>query len=238
MIERFLIAMHRLLITFTLVVSMTASQSAGEDAKVKFYRAINLNGPAIVIDGQSWESDEAQNLQVDGMAFENESVPLRPMTDSSRAKMIHSSRWGRTLSIELLGVPEGVYQVFAYVWEDNDPEEYSIQLNGRTVVARHNSGTRGQWKRLGPWKTNAKDGRLKLAANGGAANFSGIEVWSGTGQVPDPSVAEFASSSQPRSSLISSSPASDRCLSTIVTIVIARMRTKSAVVFCWIRVLG
>lgn len=166
---------------------------AGQDMGASFYRAINLNGPALVIDGQSWESDDAENLRIEGDAFENESVPLKPATDPIRAKMIRSSRWGRSLSIALDDVPAGVYQVFAYVWEDNDPEEYAIQLNGKTVVARHNSGTRGEWKRLGPWRTTAKDGRITLTAQGGAANFSGIEVWSGSGVVPDPTVAEFVS---------------------------------------------
>ncbi|MFN7844482.1 MAG: DUF1553 domain-containing protein [Pirellula sp.] len=186
--------MHRFRSIFTLVAFFSALPVVGQDLNATFYRAINLNGPALVIDGQSWESGDALNLQVDGMAFESESVPLKPSTDSNRAKMIHSSRWGRTVSVEILAVPDGIYQVFAYVWEDNDPEQYAIQLNNRTVVARHNSGTRGEWKRLGPWRTNAKDGSLKLSASGGAANFSGIEVWSGVGHVPAPSAAEFASS--------------------------------------------
>ncbi|MCU0719399.1 MAG: DUF1549 domain-containing protein, partial [Pirellula sp.] len=194
MIARMLIAMHRLQSIFTLVALLIAVPVAGQESDATFYRAINLNGPALVIDGQSWESGDAQNLQIEGMAFESDSVPLKPATDSNRAKMIHSSRWGRTVSVEMLAVPDGIYQVFAYVWEDNDPEQYAIQLNGKTVVARHNSGTRGEWKRLGPWKTHAKNGSLKLSANGGAANFSGIEVWSGIGRVPDPSAAEFASS--------------------------------------------
>lgn len=187
-----LIAMHRLLRIFPLVALLITSPAVGQELQANFYRAINLNGPALVIDGQAWEGGDAQNLQIDGMAFESELVPLKPPTDTNRAKMIHSSRWGRTVSIELLAVPDGVYQVFAYVWEDNDPEEYSIQLNGKTVVARYNSGSKGEWKRLGPWKTNAKDGILELSASGGAANFSGIEVWSGAGIVPNPSAAEFA----------------------------------------------
>lgn len=197
MVARMLIAIHRLRCVFALVALLIASSMdlpvVGQDAEARFYRAINLNGPALVIDGQSWEAGDAQNLKIDGMAFESELVPLKPPTDTNRAKMIHSSRWGRTVSVEMLAVPDGVYQVFAYAWEDNDPEQYAIELNGKTVVPRHNSGTQGEWRRLGPWRINVKDGSLKLSAKGGAANFSGIEVWSGTGRTPDPSAAEFAS---------------------------------------------
>ena len=191
---RLLIASFRSPCVFILVALLTVAPVAGQDSVATFYRAINLNGPELVIDGQTWEGDDTPNLQVEGMAFENDSVLLKPTTDLNRAKMIHSSRWGRKLSIEMLSVPIGTYQVFAYVWEDNDPEEYAIQLNGRTVVARHHSGKRGDWKRLGPWKTTVKNGSLKLTASGGAANFSGVEVWSGAGQVPTLSGSGFATS--------------------------------------------
>lgn len=183
--------MRRLQIYIFLLALLFVAPVAGQDSNAKFYRAINLNGPALVIDGQSWESGEAGSIEVEGNAFENESVPLKPSTDPNRAKMIRSSRWGNSLNVSLDNIPDGFYQVFVYVWEDNDPEVYAIQLNGQTV-ARHNSGTRGEWKRLGPWKTSVKDGRLTLAASGGAANFSGIEVWAGAGKVPDPTSAQFA----------------------------------------------
>lgn len=81
---------------------MIAIPAAGQDSDATFYRAVNLNGPELVIDGQRWEADDAKNLQVEGMSFENDSVPLKPTTDLNRAKMIHSSRWGGNLSIEML----------------------------------------------------------------------------------------------------------------------------------------
>src|SRR5688572_28195397 len=88
-------------------------------AEAKFYRAINLNGPALTIDGQSWEGTNATNFACNGQSFENQSVPLKPATDSARAQMIRSSRWGSKVDVELKNVPEGAYQIFLYVWEDN-----------------------------------------------------------------------------------------------------------------------
>ncbi len=174
-------------------VLFAANFAIGQEPIALFYRGLNLNGPAIVIDGQNWEADEAPDVEYDAKAFENQSVPLKANADASRAKMIRSSRWGQKLRVELLNVPMGTYQVFVYVWEDNDPEKYSIQLNGKTVVSDYSSGVAGAWKRLGPWKTTASEGRLKLTATGGAANFSGIEVWSGSGAVPEFVVNPFAS---------------------------------------------
>ena len=160
---------------------------------MQFYRAVNLNGPALMIDGQSWDAGDASNLRIEGSAFDNQGVTLKPSSELNRAKMIRSSRWGQTFSAEMLNVPNGTYQVFAYVWEDNDGERYSIALNGKTVLPEYFSGAAGTWKRLGPWRTTVANGSIRISSQGGAANFSGIEVWAGDGEVPQPQAAEFES---------------------------------------------
>ncbi|MCA9086778.1 MAG: DUF1549 domain-containing protein, partial [Planctomycetaceae bacterium] len=165
--------------------------ACGDDPAVKFYRAFNLNGPAVMIDDHSWEGGDTAGLVIQGNAFENQSVVLKPTTDASRATMIRSSRWGGSVEVAVTDVPTGLYQVLLYVWEDNNSERYSVSVNGRQVLAGFNSGTAGQWKRLGPWKTTVRDGRIAVSAKGGAANFSGLEIWSGGGSVPDPMVAAF-----------------------------------------------
>ncbi|MBN9690275.1 MAG: DUF1553 domain-containing protein [Verrucomicrobia bacterium] len=109
--------------------------------------------------------------------------------------MIRSSRWGSDVEVALTHVPPGPYQVFVYVWEDNNSEQFDLLLNGTPVLERFHSGQAGQWKRLGPWKTTSQEGRLTVAVDApshGAANLSGLEVWSGTGEVPDPTTARFA----------------------------------------------
>lgn len=159
-----------------LLVGMTAGGRA-EDAPV-FFRGLNLNGAAVVIDGNSWEGSESKQYECRDKAFENQQVPLVPPTDAARATMIRSSRWGGN-EVILTDVPRGKYSVYLYVWEDNDPETFEIGLNGRTVVKQHNSGTAGHWDKLGPWIANVTEGRIRLTSRGGAANFSGIEVWRG-----------------------------------------------------------
>jgi uncharacterized protein DUF1553/uncharacterized protein DUF1549/cytochrome c len=171
--------------------SLRSAQAA--DASVKFFRGLNLNGPAVIIDDQQWEGQDASNYTCNGKAFDNQSVPLKPPTDLRRARMIRSSRWGGDIDVELSKVPRGTYQVLLYVWEDNDAETYDILLNERVVVQRFNSGTVGTWKRLGPWKVEVREGTIKLSARGGAANLSGIEVWSGEGAIPHPESLQFAS---------------------------------------------
>ena len=91
-----------------------ASRGADPAAEApRFFRAINLNGPAIEIDGRAWDGGDATDIVCQDAAFENQAVPLLPPTDDARARMIRSSRWspeGRA-SLALTGVPAGVYYI-------------------------------------------------------------------------------------------------------------------------------
>lgn len=167
-----------------LLLLCASAATLGADDSARFYRGINLNGPAATIDANEWAGNDAKDFRCNGQSFENQQVPLKPDTDAARAKMIRSSRWGENIDVELLNVPAGDYQVCLYVWEDSDSTTFSILVNDRKVVDKFVSGAAGEWKKLGPWKTKATNGVLKVSARGGHANFSGLEVWAGTGEVP------------------------------------------------------
>ena len=125
------------------------SDPAPKTGKWAFYRGINLNGPAIEIDGNKWEGDNAPNFVCKDRAVNSPNALLRPPTNEARAKMIHSFRWNRQAKITLTRVRDGNYAVYAYVWEDNNPETFSISLEGKEVVRDYYSGQEGQWRRIG-----------------------------------------------------------------------------------------
>ncbi|MEJ1241371.1 putative Ig domain-containing protein [Chryseolinea sp. T2] len=176
----------------TLQIQVIASDGAGGSisdvfaltisppAAATLYRAININGPALAIDGNNWEAGtSAPNLSfTNSTAFTNQSVTLVPSTDANRATMIRSSVWGRGWTTTLGSIPAGVYQIYVYVWEDNNPEIFSISLEGTVVLANYNSGSTGTWRRLGPYQATINDGTVSLGFTGGSANLSGLEVWS------------------------------------------------------------
>jgi hypothetical protein len=143
-----------------------------------FYRAINLNGGALTIDGHAWEGSNAANYSFNGSSFANQGVTLDPATDADRATMIRSSIWNSAGSnVTMSGVPAGTYQVFLYVWEDNFSTTYSVMLEGQTVQSNYASGTGGHWDRLGPWNAHITDGTIDVLCTAGDANLSGLEVW-------------------------------------------------------------
>jgi Protein of unknown function (DUF1553)/Protein of unknown function (DUF1549)/Planctomycete cytochrome C len=143
-----------------------------------FFRGLNLNGPPVVIDGNAWDGHDSELYTCNDRPFEKQNVALTPATDPARAAMIRSSFYGGN-RVELTNIPAGKYTVFLYVWEDNNSENFFISVNGSRVL-NHNSGATGHWDKLGPWPVKVKkDGKIIFTSLGGAANFSGIEVWLG-----------------------------------------------------------
>ena len=154
------------------------SASLAADSPATFLRGLNLNGPAVTIDGHRWDGKDARDYSCKDKGFESQNIELLPPTDADRATMIRSSRWGGN-RVELSGIPKGRCTVFLYVWEDNQPEKYTIALNGHEVERQYLSGPAGKWDRLGPWFVDVDSGKIVLTSQGGAANFSGIEIWRG-----------------------------------------------------------
>ena len=168
----------------TKVVTIDVNQNVGP----VFYRAININGSALVIDGNNWiSSTGAPNFSftTNNTVSAKQSVTLIPPTDANRATMIRSYVYGNTVTLNMTAVPSGNYQVWLYVWEDNFPETYSISLEGSVVQSNFNSGPAGTWRKLGPYPVNITDGAINVSSSGGHANFSGIEVWTQVRHLPN-----------------------------------------------------
>jgi hypothetical protein len=164
-------------------VALRVRRSAGggsgfPPANASFYRAINLNGAALTIDGNPWEGSAAPNYSFTGSSFANQGVALSPSTDANRAAMIRSSVWNPNGSdVTMSGVPAGRYIVYLYVWEDNFSVTYDVSLEGGVVQSSYSSGVAGHWDRLGPWTRDISDGTIQIRCSAGDANLSGLEVW-------------------------------------------------------------
>ena len=151
-----------------------------------FFRALNLNGAALTIDGNPYQSSVgAPNFSfTNGTAFASQNVPLVPATDANRATMIRSSIYGGSVSLSIGAIPSGTYQIWVYVWEDNGTQTYSISLEGSLAQLNVISGNAGVWQKLGPYTRTITDGTINISANGGHANLSGVEIWSVSNNLP------------------------------------------------------
>lgn len=144
-------------------------------------RGINLGGPAMEIGGREWESGESEHLSTNLRSFERQDVSLVPEPDAALARMLRCSVYdpaGKNRLV-LRNLPDGLYSIVLYAWEDNDSTTYDVQISGQTVLRDNRSGSAGSWQRLGPWLARPVDGQIVLSSEGGHANWSGIEIWKG-----------------------------------------------------------
>ncbi|MBX0290431.1 hypothetical protein K3G63_08275 [Hymenobacter sp. HSC-4F20] len=183
-------------------VSVTAATASTSTANSVFYRAINLNGAATSLDGNAWEGNSAPNYSTNGSRFANQGVTLNPATTTARAQMIRSSVYSRNLSFTMSNVPNGSYEVYAYIWEDNHAQTINISLNGQSVLSNHNTGSAGSWSKVGPFAVTVTNGTIQLTSSGGDLNLSGVEVWRKTTTtafqpVPSTSLAPMATQLNP-----------------------------------------
>ena len=147
-----------------------------------FYRAVNLGGAALTLDGNAWAASTAANYTTNGTPFVDNAVALVPATDAIRTGLIRDALYGPGLSAGFTAVPAGAYRAYLWVWEDNNAEVYSLALNGQTVLTNASSGPAGTWARLGPYPlTLAATGAITFVSSGGWQNFSGIELWQQAG---------------------------------------------------------
>ncbi|MCL4251184.1 MAG: DNRLRE domain-containing protein [Anaerolineae bacterium] len=145
-----------------------------------FYRAINLNGNPVVVDGNSWDGSGAANFTTNGMPACNPWMPTVPSTDAARTTMIqcYVQHWAHNMV--MTNVPEGTYQVYLYVWldwADPNPQPFNVQIEGQTVATGILVSTSGEWQRIGPYTASIADGSIDVTTSEGLPNVSGLEVW-------------------------------------------------------------
>ena len=146
------------------------------------YRAINLNGATISVDGITFEGKNAPNYSTSGRTHTSSTTPS-PAVGNGKKAMLQSFIWGRPVSVNLSSVPNGNYRVFLWVFEDNNSVTFSVSVNGRSVLSDRRSGAAGTWQRLDLGLVTVSNGRLAIQGNlsSDALNICAIEVWRGGG---------------------------------------------------------
>ncbi|HVR84333.1 MAG TPA: hypothetical protein VMU54_08485, partial [Planctomycetota bacterium] len=105
-------------------------------------------------------------------------LELTPPPDSSVAPLLKAGVVQPLgTSVSLIDIPNGTYQVFLYVCAGANAQVYDLQIAGRIVQSKIQSGSPGTWQKLGPWVVDATGGLLEIAAKNGEINFCALEVW-------------------------------------------------------------
>jgi len=124
-----------------------------------------------------YEGKGAKKVSVNGSQVDLK-LELTPPPDSAVAPLLRGAMVQPLgSSVSLIDIPNGTYQVFLYVCAGANPQVYDIQIAGRIVQSKIQSGPPGTWQKLGPWVVDATGSLLEIAARNGEVNFCALEVW-------------------------------------------------------------
>ncbi len=143
-----------------------------------FYRAINLGGSALTIDGQNWEGENANDVTWSSEKYAQAGGMVQNASASMEAMLRDGVRDSKgNTRVNVKNMPYGVYDVVLYSWEYGAAQAFNIDIEGRLAQANVRNSPEGAWQKLGPFRILIIDGELNINSSGGYAHFAGLEIW-------------------------------------------------------------
>lgn len=133
----------------------------------EFVKGINLNGPAVTVDGNQWLSYSqalASGLSVGaGVNTATHGVVPSPAAPADTTTMMRSELWKSGDMNLSQTLANGSYQVYFWVLEDyrNNYHVFDVRLEGKLVTTVR-TGNVGEWSRYGPYNVTVTDGVLNM----------------------------------------------------------------------------
>jgi hypothetical protein len=131
-----------------------------------FLKGVNINGAAVTIEGNAWQSYSAalaSGLTVSAANLATNTRTPSPSADSDTTSMLRSELW-RTGNVTLnQTVANGDYDVYLWVMEDyqNGFRSFDVKAEG-AVEGTIATGAVGSWAKYGPYQTTVTDGSLTI----------------------------------------------------------------------------
>jgi len=161
----------------TLVAGETSTPAGLDRPAGLFQRAVNLNGPELIVDGNRWEAGPvAENCLVFGAPADDRDAAPDPAVDPVFARMLQTGYHGANkVRILLGGVGPGTCRIYLYVRDAR--QRFGVWVAGQQVERGLDCAGRGAWRRLGPWEAEPAGGVLDVRVSGQEVTVCGIEVW-------------------------------------------------------------
>lgn len=124
---------------------------------------VNLDGPAVTIDGKAWEGSPASLLA----RYLNDLVVFKPAIDKGREDMLRAGFFFHDDSF-VYPVENGDYALIAYAWSADGGETGTLTAQDQDLDAfrAQSFAGGGPWVPLGPYRVTISNGELKLGAKG------------------------------------------------------------------------
>jgi hypothetical protein len=166
-----------------------------------FFKGVNLNGPAIAIEGNPWLSHA--EAQAQGLSFANASTwsgsypfELSPAADTGVKTMLQSVLWrGSTFTGQSFNLSwklgNGTYQLYLWTIENyqSNYRSMDVRIEGSIVATGVGDLKVGEWRKYGPYTAVVQDGVLQIDILRGAKGdpcLAGVALFSESATVTPP----------------------------------------------------
>ncbi len=174
--------------TNTPAVAITPTMLPTISASDTFVMGVNVNGPAVTIEGQQWQSYAsalATGLKVTGGLTDAKMLTPQPAVDADTGVMLNTLLYTdqETGTLALTQpIANGSYSVYLWAMENYRPSarSFEVRLQGQLVSSQVGDLALNQWARYGPYKAVVSDGalRIELRTLRGRALLMGFAVYS------------------------------------------------------------
>ena len=152
----------------------------------KFILGVNINGPAVTINGNSWLSQKQaleNGLRTNNVRSRiNKDLALNPAVNADVANMLNRCYWIVKDELQLQqSIKNGTYEVYIWMVENFEDNYRTINVNLEGIQVANNIGSLplASWKRYGPYSVDVNDEELNLALSSGDTepHIMGLEVY-------------------------------------------------------------
>jgi hypothetical protein len=145
-----------------------------------FFRAVNLNGGALTVDGDAWEDSTAAAITASGSPFSEQPENVFPPVQGALAQALATGyELPATTGNVSLPVENGSYLVYVYVVSRAGTDAGTVGIEGSTALDEFQAGPIGTvraWAKLGPYAVQVGDGALDVSCLSGMLRVSAIEL--------------------------------------------------------------
>jgi len=151
--------------------------------RIVFYKGINFNGDAKVIEGNAWLAESAAGLTLSTIKRHTGSSMFTPSVDSQTSDMLNTDIYAAgSISIRQT-IKAGNYQIYLWTMENykSNFRSFHVKLQGiQATTAPIGAMPINQWRKHGPYTAAVgQDGvlQLELVRVTGDASISGMAIF-------------------------------------------------------------
>ena len=165
-------------------IPLSATTNAGPGGGTPvFYKGINFNGNAVVVEGNAWLAESAANVSTSAPRRYAIHTALQPGADGDAITMLRNGVYSNDSFGINQPIANGDYEIYLWSVEDYKPNfrSFHVKLEGTQATTQPiGSMPLNEWRKHGPYSVTVTDGELnmELVKATGDPTIAGMSIYS------------------------------------------------------------